>query len=101
MTRWNCPGWIFIQTEPYPTSNYYHTVYYGESGILYDVEIVDEKGKPKELTDDINNETGRENCLLLFLKKLLQKIGKVVVLVSGFCIIQVMIDLIKVGLPTD
>ena len=55
---------------------------------------------PKELPGDLTNTTGKKNGVLLHLKKMIITTGNVVVLERGFCVLQGLIDLIKVGFFT-
>ena len=64
--------------------------------MLYTLKIVEGKDHPKEITDNITNATGKKNYLFLHLKNM-HETGKVFVVVNGFCIIQELIELRKVG----
>ena len=47
-SRWTCPGWMFVPRKPHPFGNEYHTISCGESGILFDMELVEGKDQPPE-----------------------------------------------------
>ena len=40
MNKSTCPGFFFYRRKPYPKGNEYHTIFCGESGIMYVWEIV-------------------------------------------------------------
>jgi hypothetical protein len=41
LSRWTCPGCFFCPRKPHPFGNEYHTICCGDSGILFDLEIVE------------------------------------------------------------
>ena len=47
-SKWTCPGFMFVPRKPHPQGNEYHTIACGLSGILYGMELVEGKDKPKE-----------------------------------------------------
>lgn len=86
---------MYAPRKPHPHSNEYHAIACGESGILYALEIVEGKSrlreKPKEKYSELGNTTG----LLLRLCEPIFNTGKIVVLDSGFCVLQALIELKK------
>jgi hypothetical protein len=44
-SRWTCPGWVFCPRKPHPFGNEYHTICCGETGILFDFELVEGKDR--------------------------------------------------------
>jgi len=42
-SRWTCPGWVFCPRKPHQFGNEYHTICCGETGILFDFEMVEGK----------------------------------------------------------
>ena len=93
--RWTCPGWVFCPRKPHPFGNEYHTICCGLSGVLFKLEMVEGKQRPKELQKDPPNK--RTIGLLLRLCKDLYHRGKVVILDSGFCVLDGLIELRKKG----
>ena len=91
--RWTCPGWVFCPRKPHPFGNEYHTIACGMSGILYDFEIVEGKDHPREIPADPMDSLGKTVGLLLRLTKCLYSTGKVVILDSGFCVLQGIVEL--------
>ena len=47
ISRWTCPGWMFVPRKPHPFGNKYHTIACGMSLITFCFEIVEGKDKPK------------------------------------------------------
>ncbi|KAL7487238.1 hypothetical protein ACHAW6_012858 [Cyclotella cf. meneghiniana] len=68
-SRWTCPGWVFCPRKPHPQGNEYHTICCGETGILFDFEVVEGRDRPT----------------------------RYVVLDSGFCVLKGLISLVKSG----
>ena len=95
MNRWTCPGWMFVPRKPRPFGNEYHTICCGLSGILFGMELVEGKDRPKELPSPPQNRKTTE--LLLNLCKSMAGTGKIVVLDSGFCVLLALIELKKIG----
>ena len=99
MSTWNnkftCPGWMFVPRKPRPFGNEYHTICCGFSGILFAMELVEGKDRPKEMPSPPSNE--KTIHLLLELCRSIYGSGKIVVLDSGFCVLKGLIALKKVG----
>ncbi len=95
-SRWMCLGWVFWPQKPHPFSNEYHTICCAESGILFDFEIVEGTDHPTELVPDFNDK-GKTAGLLLCLMKSVHQTGRYVVLDSGFCVLQALVELKKFG----
>ena len=95
MNRWTCPGWMFVPRKPRLFGNKYHTICCGLSGILFGMELVEGKDRPKELPSPPANKKTSE--LLLNLCKSMAGTGKIVVLDSGFCVLGALVELKKIG----
>ena len=93
--KWSCPGWVFCPWKPHPFGNEYHTICCGESGVMFKIEMVEGNDRPRELNRDPPNK--RTVGLLLRLCKDLYNRGKVVILDSGFCVLEGLIELKKKG----
>ena len=93
--RWTCPGWIYCPRKPHPYGSEYHTICCCMSGILFGLEILEGKDHPSQIPAD--PKTKKTSGLLLRLFWSLYSSGKVVVLDSGFCVLQALINLRKVG----
>ena len=83
--------------KPHPFGNEYHTICCGLSGILFSLELVEGKDRPKEYGKDPSNRFGKTCGLLLRLCKTLFNTGKIVVLDSGFCVLKGLVELKKRG----
>ena len=94
-SRWTCPGYVFCPRKPHPFGNEYHTITCGVSGILFGIEMVKGKDQPPELPADPRDK--KTVNLLLCLCKSLYGTGKIVILDSGFCVLEALIALRKVG----
>ena len=67
----------------------------GLCGIMFTIDLVEENTRPKELPSDLS--TNKTTNLLLRMCKSLYSAGKVVILYSGFCVLEGLIEFIKVG----
>jgi hypothetical protein len=95
--QWTCPGWVFCPCKPQPFGNEYHTMCCGLSGIMFSMELVKGKDRPHQIPERWS-ELGRTTGLLMRILSSYFTMGRYVVLDSGFCVLQAMIELKKVGL---
>jgi hypothetical protein len=95
--RWTCPGWMFVPRKPHPFGNEYHSICCAETMIMYAIEIVEGKDAPPQRPRDPNERLGKTVGLLLRLCKSIYSRGFVVILDSGFCVLQGIIELRKKG----
>jgi hypothetical protein len=93
--RWTCPGYVFCSRKPDPVGNEYHTIADGLTTILYAAEIVMGKDKPDDFEPQYEREEGKTSSLLAHLTRSIWHSGKVVILDSGFCVLQALINLKK------
>ena len=96
-SRWTCPGWMYVPRKPHPQGNEYHTIACGVSGILYAIELVEGKDCPPQREKPRFHEKGKTASLLLRLCQSIFQTGKVVILDSGFCVLQALVELKKMG----
>ena len=98
MSTWNnkysCPGWMFVPQELWPFGNEYHMVCCSLSGILWQMELVEEKDSPLEIIPKFNNQGQTVGLLLHVLEPIFGK-GMVVILNSGFCVLKGIVELKK------
>ena len=47
INRYNLPMWIFAPQNPHRFENEYHTIACAKSKVIYNVEIVEEKDRPR------------------------------------------------------
>ena len=95
INKFTCPGWIFVPRKPRRFGNEYHTICCGICGILFALKLVEGKDHPVELPSPPDNK--KTTHLLLELCRSLYGSGKMVVLDSGFCVLQAIIEFKKVG----
>jgi hypothetical protein len=93
--RWTCPGYVFCPRKPHPVGNEYHTIADGLTTILYAAEIVMGKDKPDDFESQYEREEGKTSSLLARLTGSIWHSGNVVILDSGFCVLQALINLKK------
>ena len=94
---WTCPGWMFVPRKPHPMGNEYHSICCGESGIMYAIELVKGKDCPPQLAPEMFSEHGKTAGLLLRLTKSIHHSGRVVIMDSGFCVLQALVKLASFG----
>ena len=91
--RWTYPRWIFIPHKPRQFVNEYHTIADGLTNILFRVEIVEGKDAQNFWVDF--DEKGKISGLLLRLTRGIWQSGRVIILDSGFCVLQSIVELMK------
>ena len=97
-SRWTYPGWMYVPRKPHPQVNEYHTIACGASGILYRMELVEGKSRPRERENEKFHECGKTASLLLRLTEPIFNTGKIIILDSGFCVLEAVIALKKKGI---
>mmetsp|Transcript_29007 Transcript_29007/g.44579 ORF Transcript_29007/g.44579 Transcript_29007/m.44579 type:complete len:123 (+) Transcript_29007:326-694(+) len=95
MSQFTCPGFMFVPRKPWPFGNEWHTIACGHSNVLFQVELVKGKDFPKEQPMPEFNELGKTVGLLLCLTKPLWGTGKIVILDSGFCVLQGLLSFVS------
>lgn len=95
--RWSCPGWMFVPRKPHPFGNEYHTLCDGQWGVLYHMELVEGKHRPKELPAPKYSEFGKTVGLVLRCCYSLFSTGKCVIMDSGFCVLDALTRLKSYG----
>ncbi|KAL7549033.1 hypothetical protein ACHAWF_012294, partial [Thalassiosira exigua] len=97
--RWTCPGWVFCPRKPHPFGNEYHSAYCGITGIMFVIELVEGKDRPRELgVPGYEREYGKTGALLLRMLKSYFATGRYIVLDSGFCVLKAILALRDRGL---
>lgn len=96
INQYTCPGFMFVPRKPWPFGNEYHTICCGVSGILFGIELVEGKDQPQQIQQPYNDK-GKTIGLLLRLSMSLWGSARVLVLDSGFCVLQGIIELAKKG----
>ena len=99
MNKFACPGFVFCPRKPHPKGNEYHTIYWGESGIMYGWEIVEGRdhpipmGRPEFETSPNMKTVG----LMLRLTRARWSTGKAVIIDSGLCVLKGLLEMRKRG----
>ncbi len=98
-SMYTCPGWVFCPRKPHPFGNEYHSMCCGESGVMLNVEMVEEKDRPRELGQcEFEDRGGKTVGLLLRMLKKYFSTGRYVILDSGFCVLKGIVELKKEGI---
>jgi hypothetical protein len=96
-SKWSCPGWMVVPRKPHPFGNEYHSICCGLSGIMYFIELVEGKTRPRELGPLPHSNFGKTAGLLLRMTQTIHGTGKVVIMDSGFCVLDGLPQLKRVG----
>ena len=89
---------MFVPRKPWPFGNEYHSICCCTSGLMWQIELVEGKDSPKEKPPAEYEEIGgNTTSLLLRLCSPIFHTGKLVILDSGFCVLQAIIELKKRG----
>ena len=51
INNYTCPGWIFVSCKPHPFENDYHTIVWAKSKVIYNIEIVEGKYRPRVMVE--------------------------------------------------
>ena len=101
MSKWlnefTCPGFMYVPRKPWPFGNEYQDAGCCLSNILWHVDLREGKDRPRHLGEKEHDNLGRTVGVLLRLTKPIWASGKVVVLDSGFCVLQGLVELLKKG----
>ena len=95
--KYTCLGFMCVPRKPWPLDNEYHTIACGNSGLLYQMEIVEGKDAPTRAPAKQFAELGKTVGLLLRLTKPIWGSSKALVLDSGFCVLKGIAALRKKG----
>ena len=96
MSKWlnefTCPGFMFVPHKPWSFGNERHDIGCGDTNIIWQLEIHEGKDQPKEIPKE-HDDKGKTIGTLLRLSHPIHGTGKVVVLDSGFCVLQGIVEL--------
>ena len=92
-----CPGFMFVPQKPWPFGNEYHTVCCCTCGIMWGIELVEGKDRPRQLPRPQYDDLGSTVGLLLRLLTPIFHLGFIVILDSAFCVLKGIIELRKNG----
>ena len=97
-SRWTRPGWMFVPCKPHPMGNKYHSMCCGLSGIMYAIELVEGKDRPRELGPKNATKKVPQSHFFLRLTASIAHSERVVIMDSGFCVLQALTALSSVGI---
>ena len=97
MNEYTCPGFMFIPRKPRPFGNEYHDACCASSDIIWAVDLHEGKGQSPELGQKEYDNEGKTIGTLLCLTMPIWGGGNVLVLNSGFCVLQAIVELKKRG----
>ena len=96
LNKYTCPGFMFVPRKPWPFRNEWHDIGCADTNVIWQLEIREGKDQPQELPKQHDNK-GKTVGTLLHLTKPIHGSGKLVVLDSGFCVLQGLVELKKLG----
>ncbi len=96
INKYTFPSFVSCSMKQWPFGNKYHTIADALSGILYDLKIVKGKDLPHKMRPEFD-EMGTTISLLVCLTKRLWHTDKIVLLDSGLCGLQGLVELKKWG----
>eukprot|EP00051_Salpingoeca_urceolata_P019793 m.292176 g.292176 ORF g.292176 m.292176 type:complete len:383 (+) comp19483_c0_seq3:1492-2640(+) len=99
-SEYTAPGFMVVKRKPHPFGNEYHTVACGKTAVITAIELVEGKDRPSSgphATPEFVDK-GKTVGLLLRMTKALWGSSRVVILDSGFCVLDGIIELAKRGL---
>ena len=89
--RYTCPGRMFVPHKPHPFGEKYHTIECSKSKFVGNVEIVEGKSRPRVIGKKKFQENRDMDGFMVSITKKLWRIGKVTVMDSGFCVLEILI----------
>ena len=95
--KYTCPGYMFVPRKPWPFGNEYHSVCCGVSRIMWGIEIVEGQDARPNHPKQFDNLGGKTIGLLVRMTEPIWYKGDVLVLDSGFCVLQALIEIRKRG----
>ena len=90
-----CPGFMFVPRKPWPFGNEYHTVCCCLTGIMWGIDMVEGKDRPRDLGQQQFHDLGATVGLLLHLLLPIFNLGMMVILYSGFGVLKGIVELQK------
>ena len=99
MNKYTCPGFMFVPRKPWPFGNEWHDIGCADTNVIWQLKIREGKNQPRKLPKEHDNK-GKTVGTLLHLTKPIHGSGKLVVLDSGFCVLQGLVELKKLGVFT-
>jgi hypothetical protein len=97
LNQYTCPGYMVVPRKPWPFGNEYHSICCAKTGIMYAIELVEGKDVPAELPAKEFEHLGKTVSLLLRLTKSIWGSSRLVILDSGFCVLEGIVALRQKG----
>ena len=88
---------MFVPHKPHPFGNKYHTIVCKLSKVIYHVEIVEGKYRPRGVCQKEFDEKGVTAGLIVYMKNPILGTGKVVIMDGGFCVLEELILMVEKG----
>ena len=95
--KFTCPSFMFAPCKPWLFGNEYHTMCCCLSGIMWGIDLVEEKDCPPQLGQQQYEKFSSTVGLLLQMLSAIYHKGFVVILDSRFCVLKGIIELRKNG----
>ena len=88
LNQWTCPGFMVIPRKPWPFGNEWHDIVCGSSKILWNLELREGKDRPSWHEPKEYENLGVTVGLMMRICKPIYHSGRVVVMDSGFCVLE-------------
>ena len=98
LNEYTCPGFMYIPRKPWKFGNEWHDAGCCSSDVIWSVNLREGKDCPRHLGEKEYGGMGKTVGTLLRLMKSQFGTGKTVVLDSGFCVLQGLVELKKNGI---
>ena len=95
INRYTLPGWIFVPRKPHPLGNEYHTILCDKSKFIYNVEIMEGGDRPIVMGKKEFEEKGTTAGLMVRMKNMLWRKGKVLFMDIGLYVLEVLILMVE------
>ena len=92
-----CPGFMFVPRKPWPFGNEHHMVCSCLTGIMWGIDMVEGKDRPRDLGQQQFHDLGATVGLLLRLLLPIFNLGMMVILDSDFGVLKGIVELQKNG----
>ena len=97
MNKFTCPGFVFCPRKPHLKGNEYHTICFGESGIMYVWEIVEGMDHPITMRQpEFESSTNMKTVgIIIRLTRLRSITGKAVITEIVFCVLKGLLEIMQ------
>ncbi len=98
ISKRRCPGFMIVPRKPHPLGNEYHTIADARTKILFWMEMREGKDSPAHIRKEFDDKGGPTVGLVLRATETIHHTGRKVVMDSGFCVSEGLVQLRKKGL---